>query len=187
MICVEALNPSPEDSTTVRGGISEGEGSCRYWRSEVVSMPCPPEGSGIPSPFSLGGPPTVQKQVCSLKLSFCLELIYVIKKPEWSLKFSSEKTSVTNTAYPFLFNTSHVVLGDMSDFFQKHVWITRHAMPIIHCPGWPSLRFECFPSGANPSNLNNSKKDQFFQELLSGYENLGQYRKLWETGAENER
>ena len=41
-----------------------------------------------------------------------------------------------------------------------------------------SLRFECFPSGANPSNLNNSKKDQFFQELLSRYENLGQCRKL---------
>ena len=30
MICVEALNPSPEDSNTARGGISEGEGSCRY-------------------------------------------------------------------------------------------------------------------------------------------------------------
>ena len=30
--------------------------------------------------------------------------------------------------YSFLFNTSHVVLGDMPDFFQKHVWITRHAI-----------------------------------------------------------
>ena len=30
--------------------------------------------------------------------------------------------------YSFLFNTSHVVLRDMPDFFQKHVWITRHAI-----------------------------------------------------------
>jgi len=37
--------------------------------------------------------------------------------------------------YSFLFNTSHVVLGDMPDFFQKHVWITRHAIPFTQRPG----------------------------------------------------
>ena len=39
------------------------------------------------------------------------------------------------SGYSFLFNTSHVVLGDMPDFFQKHVWITRHAIPFTQRPG----------------------------------------------------
>ena len=37
--------------------------------------------------------------------------------------------------YSFLFDTSHVALGDMPDFFQKHVWITRHAIPFTQRPG----------------------------------------------------
>ena len=40
-----------------------------------------------------------------------------------------EKSAV-HQRYSFLFNTSHIVLGDMPDFFQKHVWITRHAILI---------------------------------------------------------
>ena len=38
--------------------------------------------------------------------------------------------------YSFLSNTSHVVLRDMPGFFQKSVWITRHAIPITQRPGW---------------------------------------------------
>ena len=38
--------------------------------------------------------------------------------------------------YSFLFNTSHVVLRDMPNFFQKHVWFTGHDIPITQRPGW---------------------------------------------------
>ena len=40
-----------------------------------------------------------------------------------------------NDLYSFLFNTSHVVLGDM----QNHVWITRLAIQITQRPGWDNL------------------------------------------------
>ena len=39
-------------------------------------------------------------------------------------------------SYSFVFNTSHVVLGVMPNFFPKHVWITRHVIPITQRPGW---------------------------------------------------
>ena len=44
--------------------------------------------------------------------------------------------TLSTLSYSFLFNTSHVILGDMLDFFQKHVWITRHVIQITQRPGW---------------------------------------------------
>ena len=53
-----------------------------------------------------------------------------------ALKIDKYSRAENNEKYSFLFNTSNVVLGDMLDFFQKHVWITRHAIPISQRPGW---------------------------------------------------
>ena len=36
---------------------------------------------------------------------------------------------------PSALNRDATVLGNMPDFFQKHVWITRHAIPFAQRPG----------------------------------------------------
>ena len=38
-------------------------------------------------------------------------------------------------AYSCVFNTSHTVLGDMPNFYEKPVCITRHAIPFYERPG----------------------------------------------------
>ena len=38
--------------------------------------------------------------------------------------------------YSCVFNTSHTVLGDMPDFYQKLVCITRHVIQFYQRPGW---------------------------------------------------
>ena len=38
--------------------------------------------------------------------------------------------------YPCVLNTSHTVLGDMPDFYQKLVCITRHVIQFYQRPGW---------------------------------------------------
>ena len=62
-----------------------------------------------------------------------------LKKKSDGWKKSKDKRAgplqIVATLYSFLFNTSHVVLGDMPDFFQKHVWITRHGIPFTQRPG----------------------------------------------------
>ena len=37
--------------------------------------------------------------------------------------------------YSCVFNTSHTVLGDMPNFYEKPVCITRHAIPFYERPG----------------------------------------------------
>ena len=39
-------------------------------------------------------------------------------------------------AYSCVLNTSHTVLGDMPDFYQKLVCITRHVIQFYQRPGW---------------------------------------------------
>ena len=40
-----------------------------------------------------------------------------------------------NPIYSCVFNTSHTVLGDMPNFYEKPVCITRHAIPFYERPG----------------------------------------------------
>ena len=47
-------------------------------------------------------------------------------------QFFCAKGCFSSNTYSFLFNTSHFVLRDMPNFFQKHDRITRHAIAIMH-------------------------------------------------------
>ena len=46
------------------------------------------------------------------------------------------KNSIRNDNYSCVFNTSHTVLRDMPDFYQKRVCITRHPIPFYQRPDW---------------------------------------------------
>ena len=47
-----------------------------------------------------------------------------------------KKKADVKDKYSRVFNTSHTVLGDMPNFYQKLVCITRHAIPFYRRPGW---------------------------------------------------
>ena len=77
---------------------------------------------------------TNQQDLCSLfECPVCFD--YVLPPILQVLHKTQYHQEVNINAYSFLFNTSHAVLGDMLDFFQKHVWITRHAIQITQRPG----------------------------------------------------
>ena len=44
--------------------------------------------------------------------------------------------NLKKNAYSCVLNTSHTVLGDMPDFYQKLVCITRHVIQFYQRPGW---------------------------------------------------
>ena len=46
--------------------------------------------------------------------------------------------------------------GDMPNFFQKHVWIIRHTIPITQRPGW------------NTEHSNSQRRHHCFEETLKG-------------------
>ena len=64
-----------------------------------------------------------------------VSLDFESQKKQKSLRLVS-KTVLEITRYSLLLNASHFVLGDMLNFFLKHVCITRHAIPFSQRPGW---------------------------------------------------
>ena len=48
----------------------------------------------------------------------------------------SESRDFVPTVYSCVLNTNHTVLGDMPDFYQKLVCITRHVIQFYQRPGW---------------------------------------------------
>ena len=53
----------------------------------------------------------------------------------WAL-FQKARPKFLLTDYSCVLNTSHTVLGDMPDFYQKLVCITRHVIQFYQRPGW---------------------------------------------------
>ena len=49
--------------------------------------------------------------------------------------FHKHEKPVCRLYYSCVFNTSHTVLGDMPNFYEKPVCITRHAIPFYERPG----------------------------------------------------
>ena len=68
------------------------------------------------------------KQYLSCKLT---QLYYGLRQVYIDIQVSHK----SNHIYSCVFHTSHTVLGDMPNFYEKPVCITRHAIPFYERPG----------------------------------------------------